>query len=101
MIKAFSSLLDAARTAVASVLYLFRRSKATGVQADALPKSYREYRDYNTTYGVAPGDVVTIDGNVAVVTSLEGPPTINARVEYYDVERGEEYVTGLGNVFRE
>ena len=85
----------------ASILYQFRRLRTFGRQRKALPRTYNEYRKYKTTYGVAPGDIVFIEESESVVLSINGPPTIGAKVEYYDLNRDRKYKTGLANLFRE
>jgi len=99
--NALSSLLEAFREFAASILYQFRRLRADGKQREALPSSYSEYRKYKTTYGIAPGDAATIDGNASVILTITGAPTIGAKVEYYDIENDMEYKTGLVNIFRQ
>lgn len=98
--EALSSLLDSLKDMVASLLYGWYGAKAPPEQSKRLPSSYREYRDYKSTYGIAPGDAVTMDGNQVVIISVEGPPTINAKVTYHDLEADQEYTTGLANVMR-
>lgn len=99
--SALSSLLEAFREFAASILYQFRRLRADGKQREALPSSYREYRKYKTTYGIAPGDAVTIEDNPTVILSITGAPTISAKVEYYDLKEDMVYKTGLANIFRQ
>lgn len=101
MKNAFSSLLDKIKDFVASLLYGWYGARAPVEQSKHLPASYSEYRHYKSTYGIAPGDAVTISDNPAVVVNIEGPPTINAEVTYHDLDEDIEYTTGLGNVLRQ
>jgi len=85
----------------ASILYQLRRLRTSGKQREALPQSYNQYRKYKTTYGVAPGDIAFIEEGESVILSIKGPPTIGAKVEYYDLNRERKYKTGLVNLFKE
>lgn len=97
---ALSPIVELFRELAASILYRLRKRRTSGKQRKALPRTYKEYRKYKTTYGVAPGDIVFIEESESVILSIKGPPTIGAKVEYYDLNRGRKYKTGLANLFR-
>lgn len=98
---ALSGLVEAMKEFTASVLYRFRKVSASDEQRSALPKTYSEYRNHKTTYGIAPGDSYDMGDRVVLITSVDGPPDMNAEVRYLDVENGIEYRTGLVNVLRQ
>lgn len=99
--EALQGFVDSVKDMVASVLYRFRRATATDRQREALPRTYSKYRGYKKRYGIAPGDSYEMSGRTVLITAVDGPPDMNATVEYLDVEKGIEYRTGLVNVLRQ
>lgn len=86
---------------IVPLLYRIRRYRSSNEQKKYLPSTYREYERYRDSYSIAPGDVILMEDNVSLVKSIEGEPTMNAKVVYIDLERDEEYTTGLVNVIRQ
>lgn len=91
---------ESLRKASIALKYRIRRLRADGEQKKALPSSYSEYRAYKKRYGVSPGDIAVISERPCVILSIEGPPSMVAKVEYLDLWENQEYTTGLANVLR-